>query len=143
MTRLFLDASVLFAAALSETGGAREIIRRGFAGELDLVVSDFVLEEARRNLAAKAPASLPAFEAFVGAAPFVVVDATRHQVEVMARHTAAKDAPVVAAAKRARAAYLVSHDHAHLVGNADLERVAGLRILTPGSVLALLRTSRR
>lgn len=142
MIRFFLDASALFAAADSATGGSREIIRLGFAGEVDLVVSELVLEEARRNLAAKAPRAVPAFEVFVASAPFTVIDATRAQVVAMARHTVLKDAPVVAAAKRARAVCLVSLDRKHLLGNHALEEAAGLRILTPGAALRLLRETR-
>jgi len=142
MTRIFLDASALFAAALSATGGSRELIRLAYEGELDLVVSDVVLEEARRNLHAKAPAALPAFDAFVSTAPFTVVDATRTQVKAMARHTALKDAPIVAAAMRAQAGCLVSLDRQHLVGNTALEQAAGLRILTPGDALQLFRQSK-
>ncbi len=144
MIRFFLDASVLFSAAASETGGSREILRLGFADEIELVVSELVLEEARRNLAMKAPRALPAFEVFVTTAPFIVVDATRPQVLSMARHTVLKDAPVVAAAKRARAVCLVSLDRKHLLGNHALEVAAGLRILAPGDALRLLRdTSQR
>lgn len=139
MIRLFLDASVLFSAALSETGGSRELLRLGFAGEIELVVSELVLEEARRNLAVKAPHALPAFEVFVSSAPFIVVDATRAQVLSMARHTVLKDAPVVAAAKRARAVCVVSLDRKHLLGNLDAEGAAGLRILAPGDALRLVR----
>ncbi|MCC7020685.1 MAG: hypothetical protein IT332_13065 [Ardenticatenales bacterium] len=80
MIRFFLDASVLFSAAASETGGSREILRLGFADEIELVVSKLVLAEARRNLAVKALRALPAFEVFVTTAPFIVVDATRPQL---------------------------------------------------------------
>jgi len=51
MTRIFLDSSVLFSAAYSSRGRARELILRAARGELTLVVSDLVLEETRRNLA--------------------------------------------------------------------------------------------
>lgn len=140
MIRLFLDASALFSAALSPTGGSREIMRLGYEGEVELFVSEFVLEEARRNLLAKVPRALPAFEAFVATAPFTVVDATRAQVVSMARHCVLKDAPVVAAAKRARVDCIVSLDRKHLVGNRALEQAAKLRILTPGAALNLLRS---
>lgn len=139
MIRWFLDASVLFSAAYSDTGAAHEIIQLGFAGQLELVVSDLVLEEARRNLAAKAPAALPAFETFVVSAPFVVTDPNYDHVVKMAKFTALKDAPVVAAAMRGRVSCLVSHDVKHLVGNRVLERAADMRILTPGDALQLLR----
>jgi len=53
MIRAFVDASVLFAAAYSETGASREIIRQAIRGKIQLVASQLVLEEARRNLQAK------------------------------------------------------------------------------------------
>ena len=58
-TRIFIDASVLFAAALSKTGFARDLILVGAREELTLVLSAFVIEETRRNLATKAPHALP------------------------------------------------------------------------------------
>lgn len=108
MIRIFLDASALFSAALSPTSGSRALIWHGYEGDVELIVSEFILEEARRNLLAKVPYALPVFEAFVATAPFTIVDATRAQVVSMARHCVLQDAPVVAAAKRARAAYIVS-----------------------------------
>lgn len=52
MIRAFVDASVLFAASYSATGASRELIRLAFQGKVELVISDDVLEEVRRNLAA-------------------------------------------------------------------------------------------
>ena len=45
MTIVFLDASALFSAALSATGGSRELLHLGFLGKLHLVISPFVVEE--------------------------------------------------------------------------------------------------
>jgi hypothetical protein len=44
MIRALLDASVLFAAAYSETGASREIVRRAIRGEVQLVGSRLVFE---------------------------------------------------------------------------------------------------
>lgn len=49
MIRVFLDASVLFAAAYSESGASREIVRQAIRGTMRLVTSPLVLEETRRN----------------------------------------------------------------------------------------------
>ena len=62
--RVFIDSSVLYAAALSATGPARELILRGIRGECDLVISPLVLEETERNLEDKAPHALGPFGAF-------------------------------------------------------------------------------
>lgn len=54
----------------------------GLRGEIQLVVSDFVLEQARRNLAKKFPQHLPRFEAFLAQTPFEVVpEATPEEIE--------------------------------------------------------------
>lgn len=139
MTIVFLDASALFAAALSSTGGSRELLHLGFLGKLRLVISPFVVEETRRNLALKAPAALPALEVFLAAAPLTVVDPTLSDVQAAAQFTEPKDAPVVAAAVASGASYLASFDRAHLVGNKRIEQATGLRILTAGDLLAELR----
>ena len=61
LVRVFVGASVLFVAALSARGYARDLLLAGFRGRLMLWVSDVVMEETERNLAAKAPAALPYF----------------------------------------------------------------------------------
>jgi predicted nucleic acid-binding protein len=50
-----------------------------------------------------------------------------------------KDAPIVAAAKRAKVDYLVSLDRRHLVGNKEIEHRSGVKIVLPEELLALLR----
>jgi len=65
MIRAFLDTSVLYAAAYSETGASREILRQAVRGAVGLVISQLVLEEARRNLQAKAPEVLTDLDRFV------------------------------------------------------------------------------
>ena len=65
MIRAFLDTSVLYAAAYSETGASREILRQAIRGAVGLVISQLVLEEARRNLQAKAPEVLTDLDRFV------------------------------------------------------------------------------
>lgn len=139
MTIVFLDASALFSAALSATGGSRELLHLGFLGKLRLVISPFVIEETRRNLALKAPAGLPALEVFLETAPLTVVDPTLSDVQAAAEFTELKDAPIVAAAVAAGATYLASFDRAHLVGNTRIERATDLQIRTPGDILTALR----
>lgn len=49
--RLFIDSSVLFSAANSERGHSRDLVIMSARGELVIVLSHYVLEETRRNLA--------------------------------------------------------------------------------------------
>lgn len=48
--RLFIDSSVLFSAANSAKGHSRDLLLMGASGEITIVISDYVLEETRRNL---------------------------------------------------------------------------------------------
>jgi predicted nucleic acid-binding protein len=135
MIRAFIDASVLFAASLSPTGASREIIRQAVRGQVTLVASELVYEEVDKNLSDKAPEALPAFRQFLDTVPFETVRPTKRQVLQAAQYSALKDAPIVAAAKRARVDYLVSLDRRHLVGVPEVAQRSGLKIVLPSELL--------
>jgi len=137
--RIFLDASVLFSAAYSASGASREIIRRGILGELQLVVSVWVVEEARRNLQAKAPGAVGQLDILLEAAAPHTAKPTETQIRSAMAYIAAKDAPVVAAARAANADHLVSLDRKHMVDVPGIEAASGLSILLPGGLLQKLR----
>jgi predicted nucleic acid-binding protein len=139
MTRIFVDSSVLIAASLSATGASREIVRQAIRGRVTLVISNLVLEETEKNLARKAPEALPAFRRFLETVPFEIVRPTRQEVLDAAQYTAIKDAPIVAAAQKARVDYLVSLDRRHLVGVVEVARGSGLRIVLPQNLLEDIR----
>jgi predicted nucleic acid-binding protein len=142
MTRVFLDTSVLFAATLSSTGASREIVLLPLENQLELVLSDYVLKELRRALERKAPASLPALDGFLGTLRHEQVKSTKSEVLAAAKYTELKDAPVVAAAVKARVDYWVSLDRKHLVGQPVVAEGSGLQIVLPGDLLELLRSSK-
>ena len=139
MIRAFIDASVFYAASYSSTGASREIIQQAIRGNITLVFSKFVLEEVERNLTNKAPEALIAFQQFLDVVPFEFVRPTKRQVLQAASYTAPKDAPIVAAAKRAQVDYLVSLDRRHLVGVTEVEQGSGLSIVLPEELLKEIR----
>jgi len=139
MIRAFIDASVLFAASLSPAGASREIIRQAVRGEVTLVDSKLVYEEAEKNLADKAPEALPALHQFLDTVPFETVRPSKRQVLQAAQYSALKDAPIVAAAKRAQVDYLVSLDRRHLVGVKEVAQRSGLKIVLPSELLEKIR----
>ena len=139
MMDVFLDASVLFSAAYSKTGASRELIRLGIRGEVKLVISDLVYREARRNLETKAPEAASELDVFRQEGSFETVKPSNEEVQVAMKYTAAKDAPVVAAAKTAQVDYLVSLDRSHLVGVSSVEEGSGLNVVLPGDLLKSLR----
>lgn len=135
MIRAFIDSSVLFAASLSPAGASREIVRQAIRGKITLVTSKLVYAETEENLADKAPKALSAFHQFLDTIPFEIVRPTKRQVLQAAQYTALKDAPIVAAAKRAQVDYLVSLDRRHLVGVPGVAQRSGLQIVLPSELL--------
>ena len=115
-------------------------MRKAAAGLLTIVLSDYVIKEIRHALERKAPASLADFEEFLANTSYETAKPSRREVLAVAEYTELKDAPVVAAAIKAEADYLVSLDRRHLVGQAVVAEKSGLRILLPGDLLHLLRS---
>src|SRR5919199_570016 len=97
-SRVFIDSSVLMAAAISVQGSARDLISAGLQGELELVLTGLVLEETERNILAKAPAAHPAFARFRQALTPVLPDPAKALVLRVAQVVELKDAPIVAGA---------------------------------------------
>lgn len=131
MIRVFVDSSVFFSAAYSSRGHARDIIMMALSGEIDMVISQIVIEETRRNLVANSPESLPFMEFVLASTPHTIVRPTRADVLNAAEFTALKDAPIAAAAKGAKADLLVTLDKKHLLGRPELVEFVGAPIVTP------------
>ena len=139
MIRVFVDASVLFAACYSASGASREIVRLAIQGGITLVISDVVQEEARRNLTAKAPKALPFLDQLLELIPFEFVEAEKQEVLNAQAYTELKDAPIVAAAVQAETDYLVSLDRVHLVEVPEVAEGSGLAIVLPSTLLQIIR----
>jgi predicted nucleic acid-binding protein len=73
MTRIFLDSSVLFSAAYSTHGHARDLILMAIREELTIVTSELVLIETERNLSESAPEKLTVLDRIVANVPFEFV----------------------------------------------------------------------
>ena len=140
MIRVFVDASVLFAACYSASGASREIVRLAIQDGIRLVMSDVVQEEARRNLKAKAPKALPFLDQLLELVPYELVEATREEVLRAQAYTEAKDAPVVAAAVQAQVEYLVSLDRVHLVEVPGVAEESEMATVLPGTLSRIPRS---
>jgi predicted nucleic acid-binding protein len=136
-TSCFIDASVLFAASHSHRGSARDLIVAGLRGQVTLVLSPFVIDEARHNLVRKAPGTLRMFEAFLD--PILTVAPSVALVEEVATVIALKDAPVVAGAIHAGAMFLATYDRKHLLSRREeIFAAFGVTVATPSEILASL-----
>jgi predicted nucleic acid-binding protein len=137
MIRVFLDASVLFAASFSKTGASRRLFREALRGGIRIVYSHHVLEETERNLARKASKALPAFHELCKLVDAEVVEKpTLGELNKAADYIHLKDAPIAAAAVKAKVDYLATLDRKHFIDDPDVAIRSGLRIGTPGSALA-------
>jgi len=135
---VFLDSSAVFAAILSATGGARQILRLGEVGQIRLMVSGAILAEVERTLREKLPEQLATLALWLDAARVAVVAAPRKAVvsRLQARLTYAPDALVLAAAVSADADFFVTLDRKHFLGNAPLRAALPFPLGTPGDYLA-------
>jgi predicted nucleic acid-binding protein len=136
---VFLDSSVLYAAAFSATGPARRLILKGLQGSVTLCISDLVLEETKRNLKKNAPLALPYFSNIADLLAVSVTRPTKAEVLKAAQIVHLKDAPIVAAAAKVKANYLATHDVKHLLTHAKaIDKAYGITVLSPADLLSIL-----
>ncbi|MFO1510868.1 MAG: PIN domain-containing protein [Steroidobacteraceae bacterium] len=126
--RIFLDANVLFSAAKS-AGAMRAMLELLLDSGHDCCVDAYVVEEARRNLAAKSSEALQALSGLL----------VRMQVAGAHPHRSAdpavlalpeKDRPVLEAAIRLRCDALVTGDRTHF-GRLYGKTIEGVTIHSP------------
>jgi predicted nucleic acid-binding protein len=136
---VFIDSSVLYAAAFSATGPARRLLLKGLHGSITLVISEFVLEETKRNLAKNAPLALPYFTIIADLLSPQATRPTKAEAFRAAKIVHLKDAPIVATAARVKAEYLATHDVKHLLNHATvIGKAYGITVLTPAELLSAL-----
>jgi predicted nucleic acid-binding protein len=139
--RMFLDSSALFAGVLSSEGAARALLVLSELGQIELLVSEQVIVETERSLARKAPAALPDFRQTIKDASIKIAKnpTARAVKECLSMIHDPFDAPILAAAIKAKVDYLITHDRKHFLNDPKVIKKSGLRIGTPGNALAWLR----
>jgi len=133
--RIFLDANILFSAAKSE-GAIRRLLGMLIDLGHECVADGYVVEEARRNLAAKYPdrvGDLDGVLSRVKVAPVARLEATL----LSALPVAEKDRPVLAGAIRLDCDALVTGDRTHF-GALYGKSVRGVAIHSPRSLAEAL-----
>jgi predicted nucleic acid-binding protein len=138
--RIFLDANVLFSAAKSD-GAVRQLVALLLRARHQCFVDGYVVEEARRNLVAKAPAGVPILEALLTKLHVAAMHPGDIDPEVMAL-LPQKDQPILAAAIRLRCEALVTGDRTHF-GFAYGKKLGGVTIHSPRSIAEALLERRR
>ncbi|MDP1733475.1 MAG: PIN domain-containing protein [Sulfuritalea sp.] len=126
--RIFLDANILFSAARAD-GAIRQFLALTEAAGHELWADAYVFEEARRNLAAKNPDSLPVLDAMaarIKIGGLLAGGALLPETLVLPE----KDRPVLAAAIHHRCDILVTGDRTHF-GSLYGKAIRGVRVMSP------------
>ena len=134
--RLFLDSSVLLAAAGSPTGASRLLFDNAASHGWKLLIADYCLGEVEFNLPKLGNKAVLSWNEIIR--PALIPTTTRLTLDRPLIYRAAKDRPVVISALSQKAAYLLTldrDDFHDLLGRS----VYGLAIRTPGEFLREIR----
>ena len=139
----FLDTSVIIAAVMSPTGGARVLFHMGDAQVIRLFVGKSVLAEADEVLRRKAIKLLPFLAELLHLGGVTVgANPTKSNLQkVTALISYRPDALVLAEALQAGPGWFVTHDREHFLDNPTLQKLP-FQIGTPGDLLTELREKR-
>ncbi len=138
---IFLDSSALIAGVISEKGAAHALLQLGETQDILLTISEFVVNETNRSIGTKSPSDIDNVLKEINKAKIVIVP-NPSEKEVQANLfliNDADDVPVLLAAIIAKVDYLATHDHKHFLDDPKVAERAGIRIGTPGDVLAWIR----
>jgi len=114
MKRLFLDANVIFSAAISAQGRCQAFFDLARQGHCQLLTSPHAITESERNLTVKYPQHLSRYQEQLFPLLILVPEASFEKVEwAMSMGLPLKDAPILASAVTAGADYLVTGDKQH------------------------------
>ena len=136
--KVFFDASVLLAGAKSKSGGSRVILQLAEKGKIDALTSRIVLEEVKRNLKKKfSQAASVSCARWLKATKPGVINVGEKEIRKYLGFVAAKDAHVLAAAKKGKAGFLVTLDKSHLLKLKAHPKIP-FQILTPRELIKQL-----
>ena len=138
---IFLDSSALIAGAISESGAAHVLLNLGESQDIVLTVSELVITESERAMAKKAPSNLNDLRSLIKSSNLRIVDnPAKEEVEAnLYLINDPNDVPILLTAMKAKVDYLATHNRRHFLDDPKVTEISGLRIGTPGDVLAWLR----
>lgn len=133
---IFCDADVLIAGAASTTGASHLVLQLAELTLVKCLTSQYAVNEAERNLAAKLPAALAPFQLILKAAVTIVPPPSSSVVQSVTGQAHAKDVPILAAAVANEADFLATFNVRHF----HPRKVPPL-VRRPGELVAQVRRS--
>lgn len=134
MAKVFLDSSVIIAGINSATGASSLILKLSKERKIIASVSEMVLQEVLRNIKKKLPEEiLIKFLKYLAESNFKRVE-LEEEFEILKYQniTAEKDVHIIAAARKAKADYLITLDKKHLL---KIKQKLPFKVVTPGEFL--------
>lgn len=138
---IFLDSSALIAGVISETGAAHVLLQLGESEDVELTVSEWVIDETKRSVTRKVPDILDEVDKAIAKSK-IKIDADPSNEEIQANLYLMEDPndiPILLVAMRGKVDFLATHDRKHFLDDPKVAENSGLRIGTPGDALAWLR----
>jgi len=138
---IFLDSSALIAGVISENGAAHVLLQLGETEDISLTISEFVFNETTRSIGRKSPENLENIQKEIEKAKITILKDPSYE-EIQANLYLVDDpddVPILLAAIKAKVDYLATHDHKHFIADPKVAEKAGIKIGTPGDVLAWIR----
>ncbi len=138
---IFLDSSALIAGIISETGAAHVLLQLGETEDIILIISEMVVNETYRSVARKSPENFDDVQMEISRARIQIVpDPSDEEIRAnLYLIDDPDDVPILLAAMIAKVDYLATHDHKHFLDDPKVAERSGLKIGTPGDVLAWIR----
>jgi hypothetical protein len=133
--RIFLDANILFSAARADSAVRRLLAVAAAAGH-ELWADAYVVEEARRNLAAKSPTGLTVLQAMstrIKIGGLVASGTLPPEALILPE----KDKPILASAIHHHCDFLVTGDRTHF-GPLYGKAIHGVNIVSPAMLAKAL-----
>lgn len=139
--KVFLDSSAVIAGIISSTGAARVLLVMSENGQVETFVSEQVIAESEHSIARKVPHALPELrQTLKDAGLRVVRNPTQEEIRKNLYLIAdPDDVPILLAAMKAHVDYLATHNRKHFLDDPKVAEEAGIKIGTPGDVLAWIR----
>lgn len=139
--KVFLDSSAVIAGIISSTGAARVLLVMSENGQVETFVSEQVIAESEHSIARKVPHALPELrQTLKDAGLRVVRNPTQEEIKKNLYLIAdPDDVPILLAAMKAHVDYLATHNRKHFLDDPKVAEEAGIKIGTPGDVLAWIR----
>jgi len=133
--RLFIDSSVLFAAALSPSGGSFRLLREARERNIKLFITPYVIGEVDEGLRNRYPEALEIFRSFLIHFPIHLMrNPSASRVYECANILPWEDAPILAGAITTKANHLITLDKKHFLIPLKKQKLT-VEILTPGDFI--------